>query len=178
MLNRTVHADCNWRFIQSYLSCHHPITGELDVAGCFNWSCGLMPLWQELPNFVQKSLGLFTLYCWKWLSQYTRVALLRLKFSTFNNVPVVEKFMYSSEHLAKNCEKLNFLPRTEGHDFVLVFVKSSSLQNTDPSYSKTEFLTQNWRSQFCFGFCNEEKWVPHCKTLTPVIQKLNVQNYI
>ena len=46
--------------------------------------------------------------------------------------------MYSSEHLAKNCEKLNFLPRTEGHDFVLVFVKSSSLQNTDPSYSKTE----------------------------------------
>ena len=27
------------------------------------------------------------------------------------------------------------------------------------------FPAQNWRSGFCFGFCNEENWVPHCKTL-------------
>ena len=60
------------------------------------------------------------------------------------SIAVIEKFMYNSEHLAKNCEKLNFSPRTEGHYFVLVFAM-------------------------------KKKLVPHCKTLTPVIQKLNVQ---
>ena len=27
------------------------------------------------------------------------------------------------------------------------------------------FPAQNWESGFCFGFCNEENWVPHYKTL-------------
>ena len=27
------------------------------------------------------------------------------------------------------------------------------------------FSTQNSESGFCFGFCKEEKWDPHCKTL-------------
>ena len=33
------------------------------------------------------------------------------------------------------------------------------------------FPAQNWESGFCFGFCKEENWVPHCKTLAHLNQR-------
>ena len=31
------------------------------------------------------------------------------------------------------------------------------------------FWSNNWAWDFCFGFCKEDYWVPHCKTLAQLI---------
>ena len=56
--------------------------------------------------------------------------------------------------------------------FKVTTVLQKSYRNKGGSVEETltkiqqnlNFLTQNWESGFCFGFCKEENWVPHFKT--------------